>query len=67
MIVNEKITGAIRQKMKEKGLTQKELSERVGLSQPNLARLLAGRSPRVPDSLQKVLDHLGLELTAEDK
>jgi transcriptional regulator with XRE-family HTH domain len=67
MDMNERVTNGIRRKMKEQGITQVELSEQLGISRPNLSRLLAGRSPRVPDSLQRVLDHLGLELTVEDK
>jgi transcriptional regulator with XRE-family HTH domain len=65
--MNDKITSAIRRKMKERGITQVELSKQLNVSRPNLNRLLAGRSPRVPDSLQRVLDALDLELTAEDK
>ena len=67
MAMNESITSGIRRKMKEQGVTQVELSEQLGISRPNLSRLLSGRSPRVPDSLQRVLDRLGLELTVKEK
>lgn len=67
MEMNERITSAIRRKMEERGLTQVELSEQLNISRPNLNRLLSGRSPQVPKSLQQVLDALDLELTAENK
>ncbi len=67
MNMNEKVTTAIRRKMKERGMTQLQLGEATDISQPNLSRMLSGRSPRVPDTLCRVLDELGLEITAEEK
>ncbi len=67
MEVNQKVAAAIRQKMKQRGMTQAQLGEQTGISQPNLSRMLSGRSPRVPETLRRVLDELGLELTAENK
>jgi transcriptional regulator with XRE-family HTH domain len=67
MRVNERISSVMRAKMKEKGITQEKLAELTGISQPNISRLLAGRSPQMPKSIRSVLDALGLELTAEDK
>lgn len=65
--MNERISAVMRAKMKEKGITQEKLAELTGISQPNISRLLAGRSPQVPKSIKSVLDVLGLELTAEEK
>ena len=53
--------------MKERGITQVKLAREVGMEQPNVQRLLAGRVGAVPDSWQKVLDALGLELIAVSK
>ncbi len=53
--------------MKAQGMTQTELGDAVGMAQPNIQRLLAGRVGAVPESWQKVLDALGLELQAVPK
>lgn len=47
--------------------SQEELGELVHMAQPNVARLLSGRSGRVPETWQRVLDALGLELVAVPK
>lgn len=65
--MNEQVRQAVRERMKAQGITQVELGQRVGLAQPNVQRLLAGRVGTVPESWQKVLDALGLELVAVPK
>ncbi len=62
--MNEQVRRAVRERMQEQGLTQTELGELVGMAQPNVQRLLAGRVGAVPESWQRVLDALGLELVA---
>ncbi len=67
MQMNEQVRQAVRARMKERGITQVKLAREVGMEQPNIQRLLAGRVGAVPDSWQKVLDALGLKLIAEPK
>ena len=57
----------VKARMKERGITQVKLAQEVGMEQPNIQRLLAGRVGAVPESWQKVLDALGLELVAQNK
>lgn len=65
--MNDQVRRAVRERMQEQGLTQTELGEQVGMAQPNVQRLLAGRVGTVPESWQNILDALGLELVAVPK
>ena len=65
--VNKQVQEAIRQRMRERGLSQEALGEAVGMSQPNIARILSGRSGKVPQSVQEILEVLDLELVAVPK
>ncbi len=65
--MNEQVRQAARKRMKAQGITQEKLAEMTGMQQPNVARLLTGRSGSIPDNWQKVLDALGLELVAVKK
>lgn len=53
--------------MKEQGMTQEALADRLGTMQPSIARLLNGKSGVVPKLWQEVLDELELELTVKKK
>lgn len=63
--MNEGVREAVRQVMKERQLTQVELAQQLGMTQPALAKMLTGRTGQLPGSWQKVLDALGLRLTVE--
>ena len=65
--MNEQVRQMVKARMKERGITQVKLAQEVGMEQPNIQRLLAGRVGAVPESWQKVLDALGLELVAQNK
>ena len=65
--MNDQVRQVVKARMKERGMTQVKLAQEVGMEQPNIQRLLAGRVGAVPDSWQKVLDALGLELVAQLK
>ena len=65
--MNEQVRQAVKARMKERGITQVKLAQEVGMEQPNIQRLLAGKVGAVPDSWQKVLDALGMELVAQYK
>ena len=67
MIVNQQIRGAAWSAFRKQGLTQKSLAERVGMTQPAVGRILNGERKGDPDSWQRILDELGLELVAVPK
>lgn len=61
------IRDALKHTMREKGLTQTALAERLGIKQPSVADILTGRRGRQPESLLNLLDAVGLELTIREK
>lgn len=65
--VNKTIRQTIKDQMKTHELTQRELAKRTNMHETNLARLLAGRSGKINEGWQRVLDELGLELVALPK
>lgn len=65
--MNEQVRQTVRERMKAQGMTQTDLGDAVGMAQPHIARLLGGTVGAVPESWQKVLDALGLELIAVPK
>lgn len=65
--VNESIRQAVKNRMRARDLTQRELARRTDMHETNLARLLAGRSGKINEGWQRVLDELGLELVAVPK
>lgn len=67
MVMNSEVIKAVKQNMQDAGVSQGELAKRIGIERPNLTRLLSGRSGRVPDNWQKILNELGLELTVQKK
>ncbi len=67
MVMTETVISEVKRQMQAEGLSQGELSRRIGIERPNLTRMFSGRVGRVPDNWQKVLDALGLELTVQKK
>lgn len=65
--MNEQVRQKVRESMKAHGMTQADLGDAVGMAQPHIARLLGGKVGAVPESWEKVLDALGLELIAVPK
>lgn len=65
--MNDQVRKAVRQRMKALSLTQSELGDAVGMAQPHVARLLSGTVGAIPESWQKVLDALDLELVAQPR
>jgi transcriptional regulator with XRE-family HTH domain len=65
--MTETVIKQVRQLMEKQGVSQGELSRRTGIERPNITRMLSGRSGKVPESWQKVLDELGLELIVVSK
>lgn len=67
MGVDEEIRGRIRQEMGRKGLTQRDLAKRLGVSPPALSQIISGKRGTMPDSLLDVLNALDLTLKAVPK
>ncbi|WP_345465482.1 helix-turn-helix domain-containing protein [Deinococcus carri] len=64
-----RIREAIRAAMEAESprLTQQALADRLSISQPAVAALLAGRRGQIPQSLVDLLDALGLEITLQPR
>ena len=67
MEMNQRIRKITRDAMEQKGISTYRLAELTGMQQPNVTRLLTGRSGSIPESWQKILDALNLELVAVPK
>ncbi len=67
MTMNRQIREAASAVVDKRGLTQKALAERVGMSQPAVGRILNGERKGDPDSWARILNELGLELIAVPK
>ena len=66
-MTNEEIMDAVRERMREKGMSQAEVAELIGRYQSNIADMLAGRRGQVPSLLLETLEQLGLELVVRPK
>ncbi len=64
---DEQIRTTMRAAMTEQGLTQQQMAERLGIKQASFSEVLSGKYGRVPPSLLRALDALGLELVARPK
>ena len=67
MGMNANIRQTVRDTMSAKDLSTYKLADQTGMSQPNVARALTGRSGSIPTTWQRILDALGLELVAVPK
>ncbi len=65
--MNDTIRQIIRDEMQKQGLTQVQLARDLNLVQPNLARMLTGRSGEIPANWQKLFEALNMELTLQPK
>ena len=62
--MNEQIRQAMRDAIEAQGTSQNKIADALDTNQPNINRLLAGRSGKIPDLMHDVLEHLELELMA---
>lgn len=53
--------------MAQLGMSQGDLAEKLHMERVNLNRILTGRSGKIPESWQRILDSLGLELIVVPK
>lgn len=61
-VADEELGGRLRELRLEAGLTQAELAARVGISQPNVARLESGVNPPNLSTLRKIADALSADV-----
>lgn len=62
--MNEEIRSRIREEMARKGMSQRELAERLDVTPSALSQVLSGKRGTMPESLMDVLNALGLTLEA---
>lgn len=65
--MNDAIREAVKQAMKDQGLSQVTLAKELDIDRVNLTRILSGRSGKPPETWSKILDRLGLELVVREK
>lgn len=63
--VNKEIGEAVKVALKQRGMTQRQLADDLGMKHTNLSNMLAGRGSEVPKRWQEILDRLNLELTVQ--
>ena len=52
----------IKELLKEKGATQKELANKMGMSEGNLSNILSGKFAPTLDTLQRIAEALGVDI-----
>ena len=65
--MTDSIREMVRESMNQQGISTYRLAQLTEIEQPNVTRLLKGRSGNIPDSWQKILDALDLELVVQPK
>lgn len=65
--MNNQIRELVRHIMQEEGISSYKLADLLDMKQPNVTRVLTGRSGNIPNSWQKILDIFELELVAVPK
>ncbi|WP_231724438.1 helix-turn-helix domain-containing protein [Deinococcus actinosclerus] len=65
--MNDRVREAVKNRLKEKGISQGQLATLLEVERPSITRLLSGTSGKVPQLWQEVLDALDLELVAIPK
>ncbi len=67
MSVNIQIRETAQRGLSSKGWSQLELAKRAGIKQATVSRLLTGERQGEPETWQRLLNALGLELVAVPK
>ncbi|MCX6214655.1 helix-turn-helix transcriptional regulator [Spirosoma sp.] len=62
--IKQAVGQLIRQTRKAKGLTQKELGEKLGVGEPTVNGYEGGKQNLTIETLQKIADALGVEVGA---
>ena len=67
MAHHDKLLKDIARHMRIEGITQTELAQRIESSRSYISQVMAGEKSRLPKTIEKILDTLGLELTVREK
>lgn len=59
--ITEQVGQLIREARKAKGLTQKELGEKMGVGEPTITNYESGKQNLTINTLRKIADALGME------
>ena len=65
--IEAELRRAVREAMEREELTQGEVARALGVSRSRVGHLLSGARGRIPKSLLRLLDVLGLELVVQRK
>jgi predicted XRE-type DNA-binding protein len=65
--MNQGIRERILKELKTREISQYKMAQDLDIPQPSVSRLLKGRSGKIPESWQAILDYLDLELTVTPK
>lgn len=61
-MTNEEIRAEVLEHMRREGTTKADVARRLGVTHQAVSNILAGRSAKVPASLEKLLEAVGLQL-----
>lgn len=67
MGMDDRIRKALLKAMSEQGVSQADLARRMGVQPQSITKLLSGERGKVPQSVLRALDTLGLELVVREK
>lgn len=67
MTMTDKIRHTIKVELAKRSMTQTDLANELGISKQHVSRALTGDLGKVPPIWERILNHLGLELTVEEK
>ena len=62
--MNEQVRDGVRKAIEQRGVSQREIADRLGIKPENLSRMLNGRVNGVSKLWRGLLETLDLELTA---
>lgn len=64
-VVNEAVRDAVRAAMKEQGLTQEQVAERIGVHRVHVSRMLTGEVGEISRPWKALLELVGLQVVPE--
>lgn len=65
--MNDRIRRAVRVSLAERDMTQADLARLIEMKPQYMSELLTGKTGKIPNAWQRILDALGLELVAVPK
>ncbi|WP_175607322.1 helix-turn-helix transcriptional regulator [Deinococcus marmoris] len=63
--MNQDVRQAVKTVIKEKGLTQEQVAEALGVNRVYVNRMLSGSTSKMPGRWSELLEYLDLRLTVE--